>query len=108
MTLDDTRQILLTQLDALQARADAIATELTKGYSHDSVEQAQERENDEVLTAIQEECRKKMMGIKKALQRIEDHEYGICQSCGQPIGQARLQALPDATLCIRCAEISDR
>jgi hypothetical protein len=39
---------------------------------------------------------------------IEDGEYGYCQNCSQPIGRARLEALPFATLCIKCREWLDR
>ena len=34
-----------------------------------------------------------------ALERIDDGTYGICESCGNPIGKLRLQAFPRATLC---------
>jgi DnaK suppressor protein len=42
--------------------------------------------------------------IEAALSRLCTGEYGICQTCETPIGQARLRALPWARLCIRCAE----
>ena len=37
-----------------------------------------------------------------ALERIDDGTYGICESCGNPIGKLRLQAVPRATLCRSC------
>jgi RNA polymerase-binding transcription factor len=40
--------------------------------------------------------------------RIGDGTYGICQSCGQPIGKARLQAFPRATLCVECKQREER
>jgi DnaK suppressor protein len=40
--------------------------------------------------------------IERALDRIENGEYGLCRSCGQPIAFARLEAVPHATLCIQC------
>lgn len=45
---------------------------------------------------------------ERALQRIEGGTYGICESCGQPIGKARLQAFPRATLCVRCKQREER
>ena len=36
-------------------------------------------------------------------ERIEKGEYGICESCGDPIPLARLEVLPYATLCVACA-----
>lgn len=41
--------------------------------------------------------------IDAALQRIDAGTYGICERCGRPIGEERLEALPYATLCIECA-----
>ena len=41
--------------------------------------------------------------LKDALKRIEDSSYGQCVMCRQPIAPARLEAQPDAILCINCA-----
>jgi DnaK suppressor protein len=40
--------------------------------------------------------------ISSALYRIDQGDYGVCLSCGGPIAEARLEALPDAPLCIGC------
>lgn len=41
--------------------------------------------------------------VHEAMRRREEGTYGICAECGQPIGEERLQARPQATLCIECA-----
>lgn len=41
--------------------------------------------------------------VEHALQRIEAGTYGLCESCGEPIPVARLDALPYATFCVNCA-----
>ena len=46
--------------------------------------------------------------IERALARIEDGSYGVCESCGNPIGKGRLQAFPRATLCVSCKEREER
>ena len=43
-----------------------------------------------------------------ALQRIDDRSYGICESCGNPIGKNRLLAFPRATLCMPCKSKQER
>lgn len=43
-----------------------------------------------------------------ALERLEDGTYGICESCGNPIGKLRLQAYPRATLCMTCKSTQER
>ena len=40
--------------------------------------------------------------IKHALAKFEDGSYGECEECGNPIGFSRLQARPEARLCIAC------
>lgn len=42
--------------------------------------------------------------IESALEKIEDGVFGICEECEGPISKARLQAIPYANLCIRCAQ----
>jgi DnaK suppressor protein len=45
---------------------------------------------------------------ERALARIESGTYGVCESCGEPIGKARLQAFPRATLCVACKQREER
>jgi DnaK suppressor protein len=42
--------------------------------------------------------------IETSLERIEEGSYGQCEECGAKIPKARLNAIPYATLCVRCAE----
>jgi len=46
--------------------------------------------------------------VEHALARIGDGSYGVCESCGKPIGKFRLQAFPRATLCRSCKEAEER
>ena len=41
-------------------------------------------------------------GVEHALRKFEEGTYGLCDSCGQPIDPARLEALPQASLCLSC------
>ncbi len=41
--------------------------------------------------------------IESALERIEDGDYGECEECGARIPKTRLNALPYATMCVKCA-----
>jgi DnaK suppressor protein len=38
--------------------------------------------------------------VQRALAKLEEGSYGTCDACGQPIGDARLEALPWAVLCV--------
>lgn len=46
----------------------------------------------------------RLRAIEKALQRIRDGVYGICEECEEEINPKRLTALPSAALCVRCQE----
>lgn len=51
---------------------------------------------------IRQREQKLLSKIDEALQRIEDGEFGECESCGERIGLKRLEARPVTTLCIEC------
>ena len=46
----------------------------------------------------------RIIQINKALEKIEDGTYGNCQSCGANISKERLELMPEANTCIKCAE----
>ena len=46
--------------------------------------------------------------IHSALQRLDDGTFGTCETCGKPIGEERLQAIPYARTCIQCATVMDQ
>jgi DnaK suppressor protein len=46
--------------------------------------------------------------IRHALTRIDEGRFGSCEKCGQQIDEDRLQAVPWATLCLRCQEAGDQ
>ena len=58
----------------------------------------------EVLDVIGTETHDAIRSIKAALRRMEEGSYGDCERCGGPIAASRLEVLPEATLCIDCAE----
>jgi RNA polymerase-binding transcription factor len=45
---------------------------------------------------------------ERALAKLDDGTYGICDACGEPIAPARLRALPDSVLCVACAASEPR
>ena len=76
--LDQTRVGRLSRMDALQAQA-----------------MSQESSRRREIT---------LRNISVALARIDSGEYGLCQSCDEPINPKRLEFDPTALLCIKCAE----
>jgi DnaK suppressor protein len=64
-----------------------------------------EREHELALT---HNARELLTQNDRALARIDDGTYGTCESCGEAIGKARLQAFPRATLCVTCKQREER
>ncbi|MCW2793760.1 MAG: TraR/DksA family transcriptional regulator [Nocardioides sp.] len=44
-----------------------------------------------------------MVDVERALAKLDESTYGVCDACGKPIGEGRLEALPWATLCVEDA-----
>jgi len=94
---------LESRLAELNQRLASLKRDAAQEHSADSAEQAQERENDEVVDAIGVETRQAISQLQAALERIADGSYGVCAGCGGEISAARLEARPEATHCINCA-----
>lgn len=69
----------------------------------DEEDKSFERLEDEVLSALSHSDRMEITRIEAALARIAEGSYGRCAECDEPIAPARLEAMPDAVLCLDCA-----
>ena len=94
---------LEAQLEELQDRQARIAEDLSEPLNRESDEQAIELEDDDSLEGQGILITREIASVKRALGRIEDGTYGDCVRCGEPIAAARLDARPEASLCIDCA-----
>jgi len=65
-------------------------------------EEATETLELETRLALEKRVRDQLAEIEHALAKFEDGTYGLCDLCGQPIDPARLEALPQANLCLNC------
>lgn len=97
------KQVLEQRLSELESRLEKLKRDAAKEHSSDSSEQAQERENDEVVDAIGIETRDALAAVKAALLRIDQGRYGLCAQCGGDIAVNRLKAMPEAMHCMDCA-----
>lgn len=68
-------------------------------------EEATESFELERRLTLEKSLREQLAAVEHALKKFEDGTYGLCDSCGQPIDPARLEALPQASLCLRCKEL---
>jgi RNA polymerase-binding protein DksA len=58
--------------------------------------------------ALNSNAREMLEQTERALDRLDAGTYGLCENCGDPIGKARMQAFPRATLCVECKQKQER
>jgi len=95
---------LEAKLDELQTRLQHIERDLDEPHDPDSSERAVQMEDDESLEAQGRLVTREIASTERALGRIESGEYGYCVECGEEISDGRLEARPEAALCINCAK----
>lgn len=65
-------------------------------------EEATESYELERRLTLEKSIREQLAAVEHALQKFEEGSYGLCDNCGKPIPPERLEALPQATLCLDC------
>jgi DnaK suppressor protein len=113
--LAEVRQTLEEEASGLRAdiaeAESAVADRLNNGLREAGDDEADagvktyEREHEFVKTS---NARQLLEQTEKALARIDAGSYGVCESCGEPIGKARLMAFPRAVLCVTCKQREER
>ncbi|MFL6239646.1 MAG: TraR/DksA family transcriptional regulator [Actinomycetes bacterium] len=96
-------QSLTAEYDGIVAAASGTATD--DEHDPEGATLAFEREQ---LAALLDLARRHLADVEAADQRVACGSYGTCATCGQAIGDARLEARPTATTCIACAGLAAR
>ena len=102
-TVEARKAQLEARLGELTARLQRIENELEQPVSDSFAEQAVEREEEEVLEDLGAAGVQEIRMIEAALDRIDQGTYGTCVVCGDPIGDDRLDVLPQTPMCRDCA-----
>lgn len=58
------------------------------------------------VDALVRQARERLAEVDAALARLDAGSYGVCERCGGPVGDGRLEARPETRLCIDCARVS--
>ena len=74
----------------------------------DTMDTIQEAMAKEETLVAREGLIQRLRVLARAEEKIREGTYGICEACGEAIAPARLQTLPEAVLCLRCAEREER
>ena len=98
------KEFLLQRLDELIEEAERTVAGMTDTEETfpDPTDRATLESDRNFMLRIRDRERKLIGKIREALQRIEDGNFGSCESCGDDISMERLQARPVTTLCIEC------
>ncbi|HPU14401.1 MAG TPA: TraR/DksA C4-type zinc finger protein [Aeromicrobium sp.] len=109
------REELASDLDRLREELDHTARDLQEilaggvdGAGNDQADvgaNSLERDAEMSLAANQREL---LEQTNRALERLADGSYGLCETCGEAIGKMRLMAFPRATLCMDCKRREER
>ena len=90
------------RLEQLRARRQPLGERREGSPFGKREEEASEASELEKRLALEKKLRGTLAEIEHALEKYEAGTYGLCDSCGQPIELTRLQALPQANLCLSC------
>jgi DnaK suppressor protein len=72
------------------------------GRSNHMADDATEAFEQTVGVALQRNVETQLEAVERALAKLDDGTYGLCESCGRRIDRARLEALPHAPYCMDC------
>lgn len=101
------RRAILARLAVLDRRRAARTREWPAGNNvptPEVMEAAQESLAKDIELASREALVARLKSLTRAEEKIRQGSYGRCDVCGQPIPPARLRALPEAVVCVACAE----
>lgn len=110
MNLEYFRGILQEEMRTLLEEAGKTVSEMTADNTNfpDPNDRATQESDRNFELRIRDRERKLLNKIREALERIEEGTFGICESCGDQISEARLKARPVTTLCIDCKMEEER
>lgn len=74
----------------------------------DEVDLASSESEQSMSLRLRDRERVLLKKIEKVLKKIDDGDYGVCETCGEEIGLKRLEARPVTDLCIRCKEEQEK
>ena len=105
--LEKFRHILVTERTTVIKKASkTLSEEATFDVSElpDEIDQASAEYNQSFIFRLRDREKYYLGKVEKALRKIDDGTFGICEECEEPINIKRLGARPVTTLCIRCKE----
>ncbi len=103
--LQQVRAALIVKKGELEKSINEEVNGIQGGQGHhlaDVEDLASEATDESIVSSIIEMESIELEQIERALDALDDGEYGICDACNEPINIERLEALPFASMCISC------
>ncbi|MDD5038324.1 MAG: TraR/DksA C4-type zinc finger protein [Dehalococcoidales bacterium] len=100
--LESERKRLFVELEELKANVQTAEVRREGSPFGKREEEATETFELEKRLALEERLREQLTEVEHALHKFDEGTYGLCDICGKPIDPARLEALPQANLCLDC------
>ena len=99
---------LRKELAIVELEMDELIQESGEGAGDDQADAGTKTFEREHEMSLVINARDMVLQTERALERIDNKTYGNCEECGSPIGKARLQVFPRATLCMLCKQKEER
>ena len=99
---------LQNELAVVEAEMKDLIADSGEGAGDDQADSGTKTFEREHEMSLVINARDMVVQTERALSRIENKTYGFCEDCGSPIGKARLQVFPRATLCMICKQKEER
>ncbi|MEU9609834.1 TraR/DksA C4-type zinc finger protein [Streptomyces sp. NPDC048057] len=99
---------LTAELTASEAALAGLMRDSGDGAGDDDADTGTKNITREHELSLAANAREMLEQTERALLRLDAGTYGICENCGKPIGKARMQAFPRATLCVECKQKQER
>jgi DnaK suppressor protein len=106
--LEDEVRRLRSELDLAEHEIDDMLRDSGDGAGDDAADAGSKTFEREHEMSLANNTRDMLVQAEHALARIDNRTYGVCENCGNPIGKARLQVFPRATLCMTCKQREER
>ncbi|MBA2739464.1 MAG: TraR/DksA C4-type zinc finger protein [Actinomycetota bacterium] len=106
--LEADRARLLDEVAAADLEIKSLLRDGGDGAGNDQADVGSKALERDAEMSLANNSREMLLQVEHALARLDDGSYGVCESCGQPIGKLRLMAFPRATLCLSCKQQQER
>jgi DnaK suppressor protein len=106
--LEELRAELVRMVEGLEEDQQFRAEEEEDLTEHDSGDLSQSLFTREMDATVEQTMQKRLQSVDRALQKIEEGTYGICDDTGEPIPRGRLEAMPEAIYTVEAQQRRER